>query len=252
MRVTVPATLLAPGSFATLTTSIDTLLLDVGGVFLLPSPEPIIGALARAEIPVDPARTDRAHYAGAASSPVDVDDDEAPVADFWRAYLVAFTTECGVPADRIDEAIEHLASEFATDGLWMRVIPGSIDALRDIADAGIRLGVVSNAGGTMADRLRELEVLQVGAGMGVEVETLIDSGAVGVEKPDPRIFRLALEAMSAVPEQTAYVGDMPRFDVVGAKRAGLRPLLMDPFGFQHRMACEKLASLADVLPALGH
>ncbi len=238
------------------TRAIDTLLLDVGGVFLLPSPEPIIGALTRAEIPVDPTRTDRAHYAGAASSPVDIDpngnwDDETPMADFWRAYLVAFTTECGVPADRIDEAIEHLASEFATDGLWMRVIPGSIDALREIAAAGIRLGVVSNAGGTMADRLRELEVLQVGAGMGVEVETLIDSGAVGVEKPDPRIFHLALEAMAAVPERTAYIGDMPRFDVVGAKRAGLRPFLMDPHGFQHRMACEKLTSLADVLPLLG-
>ena len=175
--------------------------MDVGGVFLLPSPEPIIGVLERAEIPVDAARLDRAHYAGAASSQVDVDDDEAPIADFWRAYLTAFTAECGVPGDRIDEAIEHLASEFATDGLWMRVIPGSVDALRAIADAGIRLGVVSNAGGTMADRLRELEVLQVGAGMGVEVETLIDSGAVGVEKPDPRIFHMALEALDVEPEQ---------------------------------------------------
>jgi FMN phosphatase YigB (HAD superfamily) len=57
--------------------------------------------------------------------------------------------------------------------------------------------------------------------------------------------------MDAAPEKTAYVGDMPRFDVVGAKRAGLRPFLMDPHGFQHRMTCEKLASLADVIPALG-
>jgi putative hydrolase of the HAD superfamily len=230
---------------------ITTLLLDVGGVFLLPSPEPIVGVLERAEIPVDADRLDRAHYAGAASSQVDVDDDESSIADFWRAYLVAFTRECAVPDDRIDEAIEHLASEFATDGLWMRVIPGSVDALRAIAAAGIRLGVVSNAGGTMADRLRELEVLQVGAGLGVEVETIVDSGAVGVEKPDPRIFHMALEALDARPDRTAYVGDMPRFDIVGARRAGLRPFLMDPYGFQDRMACEKLTALADVLPALG-
>lgn len=233
------------------TPEITTVLLDVGGVFLLPSPGPVVGALERAEIPVDPTRLDRAHYAGAASSPSDVDDDEPPIEAFWRAYLVAFTRECGVPDDRIDEAIEHLASEFATDGLWMQVIPGSVDALRSLAEAGIRLGVVSNAGGTMAARLRELEVLQVGAGMGVEVETLIDSGAVGVEKPDPRIFRLALDALDVEPAHAAYVGDMPRFDVVGAKRSGLRPFLMDPYGFQHRMACEKLVSLADVLPALG-
>ncbi len=102
----------------------------------------------------------------------------------------------------------------------------------------------------MADRLRELEVLQVGPGLGVEVGTLIDSGAVGVEKPDPRIFHLALEALDADPARTAYVGDMPRFDVVGARRAGLRPLLMDPYGFQHRMTCEKVTSLADVLSLL--
>ena len=62
-------------------------------------------------------------------------------------------------------------SEFATDGLWMRVDrrARSTRSARSTA-AGIRLGVVSNAGGTMADRLRELEVLQVGAGLGVEVE----------------------------------------------------------------------------------
>ena len=69
----------------------------------------------------------------------------------------------------------------------------------------------------------------------MEVGTLIDSGAVGVEKPDPRIFHLALDALDADPARTAYVGDMPRFDVVGANRAGLRPLLMDPYGFQHRI-----------------
>ena len=79
---------------------------------------------------------------------------------------------------------------------------------------------------------------------------LVDSGAVGVEKPDPKIFRLALEALGADPARTAYVGDMPLFDVVGAKRAGLRPLLMDPYALQHRMACEKVTSLDDVLSVL--
>jgi putative hydrolase of the HAD superfamily len=236
--------------------AINTLLLDVGGVFLLPSPEPIAGALERAGIPHDAGRLDRAHYAGAASSPVDVDatgdwDDETPLEEFWRAYLVAFIEEAGVPADHADDALVHLSSEFVTDALWRRVIPGARDALQAIADSGIQLGVVSNAGGTIGEQLRELEILQVGPGLGVEVGTLVDSGAVGVEKPDPRIFRMALDALDADPARTAYVGDIPRFDVVGAKRAGLRPLLMDPFGFQHRMACEKVTSLAGVLPLLG-
>jgi putative hydrolase of the HAD superfamily len=229
---------------------ITTLLLDVGGVFLLPAHEPVIGVLQRAEIPHDAERLDRAHYAGASAFPLEYEGD-LPWDDLWRAYLTAFIGECGVPADRVDEAIDHLGSEFATDGLWMRVAPGAVEGFRAIHATGIQLGIVSNAGGTIADRLRELEVLQVGPGLGVEVRTVIDSGAVGVEKPDPRIFRLALDALDADPAHTAYIGDMPAIDVVGARRAGLRPLLMDPFGFQDAVDCERIASLADVLPLLS-
>jgi putative hydrolase of the HAD superfamily len=235
---------------------IRTLLLDVGGVFLLPAHEPVVGVLQRAEIPHDAARLDRAHYAGASAFPLDYAPPpdyagELPWEDLWRAYLRAFTDECGVPADRRDEAIGHLGSEFATDGLWVRVAPGAVDAFRKIDETGVQLGIVSNAGGTIADRLRELEVLQVGPGLGVAVRTVIDSGAVGVEKPDPRIFTLALDALDADPAHTAYVGDMPAIDVIGARRASLRPLLMDPFGFQDRVDCERLTSLADVIPLLA-
>ena len=43
-------------------------------------------------------------------------------------------------------------------------------------------------------------------------------------KPDPRIFRLALDAMGVDAGDAWYVGDMPAIDVVGARRAGLRPV----------------------------
>ena len=59
----------------------------------------------------------------------------------------------------------------------------------------MRLGIISNADGLIGERLRTLEILQVGPGLGVEVECVIDSGAVGVMKPDPRIFTMALDAM---------------------------------------------------------
>ena len=74
-------------------------------------------------------------------------------------------------------------------------MPGSVDALRSLVATGVRVGVVSNADGTVGQRLAEQEVLQVGPGLGVEVECVIDSGAVGVSKPDPRIFQLALDAI---------------------------------------------------------
>ena len=92
----------------------------------------------------------------------------------------------------------------------------------------MRLGIVSNADGLIAQRLRDLEILQIGPGLGVEVDTVIDSGAVGVMKPDPRIFALALDAIGVDAQSAWYVGDMPGIDVVGARRAGLTSVRHGP------------------------
>ena len=105
---------------------------------------------------------------------------------------------------------------------------------------------MSNAEGTVATQLREGEVLQVGPGIGVRVGCVIDSGEVGVLKPDPRIFRIALDAMALAPEQVWYVGDMPGIDVVGARAAGISPLVIDPFEFHGGNDYETVASLRAV------
>ena len=140
----------------------------------------------------------------------------------------------------------HLDSEFAVGDLWGRVIPGSVDGLRALVATGVRVGIISNADGTVAERLAAQEVLQVGPGLGVDVECVIDSGAVGVSKPDPRIFHMALEAMGVDADDAWYVGDMPAIDVVGARNAGLWPIVMDPFGFQPGVDYARVTSLFDV------
>ena len=60
--------------------------------------------------------------------------------------------------------------------------------------------------------------------------TICDSCVEGVEKPDPRFFRIALERAGAAAESTMHVGDLYHVDVVGARNAGLRPMLLDPHG----------------------
>src|SRR5213075_6250 len=137
-------------------------------------------------------------------------------------------------------------SEFADAALWFREAPGSRDGLGALTATGVRLGIVSNADGMIGERLRTRELLQVGPGLGVEVDCVIDSGAVGVMKPDPRIFRLALDAMGVEADDAWYVGDMPGIDVVGARRAGLRPFLVDPLGLHGQADYERVASLADL------
>ena len=145
-----------------------------------------------------------------------------------------------------DDVHRHLDSEFAVGDLWSRIIPGSVDGLRALVATGVRVGIISNADGSVAQRLAAQEVLQVGPGMGVEVECVIDSGAVGVSKPDPRIFHIALDAIGIAATDAWYVGDMPAIDVVGARAAGLWPIVMDPFGLQGGADYQRVTTLAEV------
>ena len=227
------------------TQAVDAVLLDVGGVFHLPDPGRIAGALARAGHTVELDLLPQAHYAGAAAFRPDV-DAELEWHETWNSYNVAYARALRVPDDLLDDAVEHLKSEFATVQLWTHVIPGSRDGLQALVDTGVKVGIVSNADGTVAARLREFEVLQVGPGPGVDVGCVIDSGAVGVTKPDPAIFAIALDALGARPERTWYVGDMPAIDVVGARAAGLRPIVMDPFDVHDGLDCDRVGSLHQV------
>jgi len=220
-------------------------LLDAGGVFVLPEHDRVLGAFERAGWLPEAGVLDTAHYRGAAAFTVEV-DVETDWAGCWQQYLLDYVDACGTPADWRAEVHQHLDSEFADAALWCQVIDGSVDGLRALAATGVRLGVVSNADGVMGERLRELEVLQVGPGVGVPVECVVDSGAVGVMKPDPRIFRVALDLLDLPPERVWYVGDMPGIDVVGARRAGIRPFLVDPLGLHHHAGYDRVASLAEL------
>ena len=223
----------------------ELVLLDAGGVFVLPEVTRVVGAFTRAECEVAPDVLTEAHYRAACTFSTDV-DVEADWAPSWIAYLKAYIEACGVAEDRREEAHLHVDSEFAEAALWIEPIAGARDGLQALADAGVRLGIVSNADGIMGQRLAQLEICQVGPGLGVEIECVIDSGAVGIMKPDPRIFDAALDVMGVAAADAWYVGDMPAIDVVGARRAGLRAFLMDPFDLHHDADYDRTGSLAEL------
>jgi putative hydrolase of the HAD superfamily len=88
-----------------------------------------------------------------------------------------------------------------------------------------RLGIVSNFYGN-------LEAVCRGAGLDSHFAVVVDSHCVGVEKPDPAIFRVALESLGASPETTLFVGDSLRRDREGARRMGMRFIWMAPQAVQ--------------------
>lgn len=222
-------------------------LLDVGGVFLLPDRSRIRQALDQVGHAIsDDAAIDRAHYRAARVFPMDLRGDEDQRAH-WDQYLAVYARSLEVPEDLVSEAVEHLRNEYVSGGLWTQVIEGSTRGLEALVGTGIPIGVVSNSNGTIEARLRSLEILQVGVGAGVEVRCVVDSGEVGVEKPDPRIFDYALAELEMAPKGMWYVGDTPAFDVTGARRAGMQPILMDPFGVNDDFGVPCVSSLSAVV-----
>lgn len=152
----------------------------------------------------------------------------------WILYYGSILDEIGAPRSILDD----LQAYHERRNLWDTVRPDTPDVLARLRRR-FRLGVVSNSNGTVTDVLTRM-------GLAPLFDTIVDSHVVGVEKPDPRIFEIALERMGARPEDAVYVGDIFHIDVVGARNAGIRGILLDPGDVHHDKACERIRALSDL------
>jgi putative hydrolase of the HAD superfamily len=161
------------------------------------------------------------------------------VDDGWAWWQQHYFTALGVPDPEL--AGERINNGF---GLWYHPIAGTIQAVAEISKAGIRTAVLSNSDGSVTASLSR-------AGFDGLFEMVLDSHDLGVSKPDPAIFRLALERMSVAPSRTWYVGDSIFHDVGGATTAGLaRAILIDPLDL-HDHYHDRVRSVADLPDLLG-
>jgi putative hydrolase of the HAD superfamily len=227
-------------------TRIDAVLVDLGGVVYLPDHGRMRAALARLGIDPSHEDLDRAHFAGVAAT-----DDFTSDHSVWHAYNLAYARVHGVPDADLDHARAVLLEEFEKGDVWTREIPGAREALAALAATGVRLAVVSNADGTVEAQLRADGICQVGPGPGVEVGAVLDSGVVGVGKPDPAIFHLALDALGVAPEHAVHVGDTPAADVAGARAAGVHPVLVDPYDHHPEADVVRVHHLHEVVALLA-
>ena len=132
----------------------------------------------------------------------------------YELYFRAWMAAAGIPPSRIDWCRERFMALNQAESLWRVVRPGITDHLQQFRDAGFSLGVVSNAMGNIeADAERY--------GLADYFDVIIDSHVVGVAKPDPRIFHIALERMRVDPGQALFAGDLYSIDMVGAQAAGI-------------------------------
>lgn len=99
--------------------------------------------------------------------------------------------------------------------------PGLPEALDRLRGAGLKTGIVSNSEGGIGNLLAQV-------GLASRFDVILDSHFEGVAKPDPEIFRRALERLGVRADEAIYAGDVPGVDVEGARAAGLRAVLVDP------------------------
>jgi putative hydrolase of the HAD superfamily len=227
----------------------DAVILDVGGVFLVPHAEAVNPALAPFGIQLSLEQAERAHYAGARS--LDAAEETADLDG--SAYLNGYVSAVGVADDVREPALVGLRAALRNPSVdvWRQQVTGSVAGLRSLAATGIKLGIISNADGSIEEQLRRGEICQVGEGLGVPVLAIIDSTVVGVAKPAAAIFRHALEPLGVGPEQAFYVGDTVRYDVRGARNAGLNPIHFDPYDLcQTKPDHAHVRSIADVAKLL--
>jgi FMN phosphatase YigB (HAD superfamily) len=196
-------------------------------VFLVPHFETVASAFIDYGIQLDEAAAERAHYFGARALDTASDDPE----ELRHAYFLGYADGAGVPREQWPLAEERIRKAWAVPNIdvWRQHVRGSSEGLRLLAARGVKLGIISNSDGTVEEQLRRGEICQVGEGLGVPVLAIIDSGVVGVSKPEVEIFRHALEPIGVRPERAVYVGDTLRYDVRGARAAGLVPVHFDPY-----------------------
>lgn len=231
---------------------IDTVFFDAG--FTLVDIEPSLGAV----------------YAGVAAAighPFDADRFQAVGVEMWRKrhaprYRAALESSESIEraswrdftrdvtdalepegfAPDFDTWFDALYERFADPAVW-RPMEGAHETLRALEASGYRLGVVSNWDARLHPVLE-------GHGLDGYFSFVLTSAAAGWRKPSPTIFERALSDLGSRPETTMHVGDSFEDDVVGARRAGIRPVHLTSDPDRHDGSCDTISSLSEVLELL--
>ena len=223
---------------------VETLFLDAGGVLVFPNWSRVSAVLSQHGVRVDAAALAAAEPH--AKQQIDVGTTVSGTNDRERGWLYfnLVLTRAGVPlSEQTDAALAELHTYHSTMNLWETVPGDVVPALDRLRGLGLRLAVISNANGTLHAAFKRL-------GLTSRFDAVLDSCDEGCEKPDARLFQIGLERVGGRAETTLHVGDIYHVDVVGARNAALRAVLLDPFGLYEGYDCPRVRSLDELADGL--
>lgn len=161
--------------------------------------------------------------------------------EFWGGIYEEALHRLGVP-DPSKEIFESLYERFTRYESY-RLFPECIPTLRAVKEAGLVVGLISNFEEWLEGMLIEMEIAHL-------FDLMVISGKEGIEKPDPAIFRLALERSGVAAENAVYVGDHPTLDVEAARSVGMEAVLIDRKGHHPKFGGDRIDTLDGILSLL--
>jgi putative hydrolase of the HAD superfamily len=161
--------------------------------------------------------------------------DEASARRFWMYLYRRFVTELGLDDPGLPDALFSTFTDLSSYKLFDDVLP----ALHALHDDGLRLGLISNFERWLEELLVELDV-----GHLFDVVTI--SGLAGIEKPDTRIYELALQEAGVEAHEAVHVGDSPALDAEPAAAVGMNVVLLDRAGRYPESAWPRIESLEEL------
>lgn len=232
--------------------SVRAVLFDAG--YTLIGVEPSVGDIyakiaARHGVTADPARLNATFAAiwverRSHEDHGELPTDEAEERAWWRDVVAEVFARVQPDAEftnGFDAYFDELYALFATDAAW-QMYPDVMEAFDALDGLGVRTAIVSNADSRFHTLLQAL-------GIQARVEFTLISAEVGVRKPHPNIFQLALERLGLAANEVLFIGDSYEEDYVGATGVGMQALLLDR-GNRHNGTCPKITNLNDLLAHL--
>jgi len=170
------------------------------------------------------------HASGGLRNMVDVawPDRDAPGARGWGAMVATIAVEAGLPEGAAAAFLADAWPLHCARNFWDKVPEGFGEAIERARRHGVQIVLVSNSEGMLAELFTELGIVE-------HFDLLLDSGIIGLEKPDPRFFDVALKKLRVPAEEALHLGDMYSTDIVGARAAKMRAALIDPHGHYEGM-----------------
>ncbi len=133
----------------------------------------------------------------------------------WCTFMRSLLARSGAEGGDLDALADWLFSEQPRRNLWRKPIPGMFELVHELSGLGVPVGIVSNSEGRLAELAEEL-------GERAYFGVVADSGRLGFEKPNRRIFDHAASALGVPTSELIHVGDAWEADIVGALAAGAK------------------------------